>query len=162
MKKEVNVRAMLATILTSILLAPGPAVSAEPTVTGSVVVAKSGTAALILWDATSDVTAATSSQTPQAQTMIHLETTALQILHDKSAALTHSKTLTVRVLYDKTGAVSPVYHTATFEGVERVFDLTVPRPALVTQYAKLAAEVAQAKIAAPMQLNMTGTLPPQQ
>jgi hypothetical protein len=93
--------------------------------------------------------------------MIQLEALALQILHEKSSSLTHSQTLTVRVLYDKTGAVSPVYHSATFEGVEHVFDLTVPRLALVKQFAKLTAEVSQAKISAPMRLNMTGTLPPQ-
>ncbi len=157
----VNVREMIAFILAAVLVGPEPAASASPTVTGSVVVAKSGSAALILWDATSAVIAATTAQTSQAQTMIQLETTALQILHDKSAVLKHSKTLTVRVLYDKTGAVSPVYHTATFEGVEHVFDLTAPQPLLVKQYVKLEAEIAQAKIAAPMQLNMTGTLPPQ-
>jgi hypothetical protein len=158
---EVNLRGMIAIILAAVVSMPSPAATAEPTITGSVVVAKSGSAALILWDATSDVTAATSAQAPQAQTITHLETLALQILHDKSASLTHSQTLTVRVLYDKTGAVSPVYHSATFEGVEHVFDLTVPRPLLLKQYAKLEAEIAQAKIAAPMQLNMTGTLPPQ-
>lgn len=160
-KREGIVRETVAVLFVAVALLPRAVASAEPGVSGSIVVAKSGAAAMILWDATPEVIAAKNNQTPQAQTMLHLETLALQILHDKSAALTHSKTMTIRVLYDKTGDVSPVYHTATFEGVEHVFDLTAPRRELVKQYAKLAAEVAQEKIAAPLHLDMTGTLPPE-
>jgi len=144
--------------LSGLLLATGPS-AAEGSVKGNIVTAKSGAAALILWDATPEVAQAVSDQTPPSALMLELERQALQILRDKSEALSHSSTLTIRVLYEKIGAVSPVYNTPTFGGDERLFELTVPRQALFTQYDKLAAAAARGEFDAPAQLNVTGTLP---
>ncbi len=144
--------------LSSLLLAAGPS-AAEGSVKGNIVTAKSGAVALILWDATPEVAQAVSDQTPPSELMLKLERQALQILRDKSEALSHSSTLTIRVLYEKIGAISPVYNTPTFEGDERLFELTVPRQALFTQYDKLTAAAARGEFDAPAQLNVTGTLP---
>lgn len=149
-------RTLALSLVASLTLA-APAIAQQ--VTGSVIVARAGANALVLWDATQAVVDAGNAQTPGDKALIALEQTALRALRDKSAVLPHSSKLTIRVLYDRTGAVSAVYHIATMEGTEHVFDLSVPRAVLLSKFDALEAEIAAGKIAPPLVLDMTGKLP---
>lgn len=134
--------------------------SAQQTVAaGPVIVARAGTNALILWDATADVVQAGSSSNAQDKSLVHFELLALQAMRQKAAVLPNSKLLTIRMLYDRTGAVSAVYHIATMEGTEHVFDLTAPRDEVTMKYDALVSQISAGKIAAPAQLQITGKLP---
>jgi hypothetical protein len=136
-----------------------PSSAQQAAVAGPVIVARAGTNPLILWDATKDVEQAGSSSAPQDKTLVHFELLALQALRQKAAVLPGSKLLTIRMLYDRTGAISAVYHIATIEGTEHVFDLAVPRDELITNFAALSSQVADGKLTPPAALNVTGKLP---
>lgn len=136
-----------------------PSSAQQPVVAGSVIVARAGTNALLLWDATQDLVQAGNSSNAQDKTLIHFELLALQALRQKAAVLPNSKLLTIRMLYDRTGAVSAVYHIATMEGTEHVFDLTAPRDEITMKYDALSSQISAGKIAAPAQLQITGKLP---
>jgi hypothetical protein len=56
-----------------------------------------------------------------------LQATAMQALADK-VRNSKSKSILLSVLYSKIGAVSPIYGTATFSGVEKVGLLPVFTP----------------------------------
>lgn len=126
---------------------------------GTVVVAKAGATPLLLWDATAMVTAAVASKRPREAALRDLESQAMQILGRHARALNNAKSLTIRVIYQKTGAVSPVYGTATFEGVERLFELTAPYEK-VLHAKQLADSIARGTVPSGVRLNITGTLPP--
>jgi len=96
-------------------------------VPGHAVLAKPDGDALVIWDASPVVASIVKSKTADADANDLLERDAARVLVtmapnvDKSA-----KTITVRVIYSKTGAVSPIYGTPTFMGIERYATLTVP------------------------------------
>lgn len=96
-------------------------------VPGNAVLAKPDRDALVIWDASPVVASIVKSKTNDSDANDLLERDAAHVLAtmtpnvDKSA-----KTITVRVIYSKTGAVSPVYGTPTFMGIERYATLTVP------------------------------------
>jgi hypothetical protein len=136
-----------------------PAV-ADTTPAPTAIIARAGTSALILFDVTNAVVDATRNHTPHDQTMTHLEMLALQTLRSESGKLPNSTTMTVRVLYDKVADLNPAYNVATYAGAEKVFDMTISRPALLSQYDNLAAQLAQGTVAAPLKLDVTGELPP--
>ncbi len=98
-------------------------------VPGRAVLAKPGGDALVIWDASPVVASIVKSKTNDAGANDLLERDAVHVLAamapniDKTA-----KTITVRVIYSRTGAVSPVYGTPTFMGIERYATLTVPGP----------------------------------
>jgi hypothetical protein len=136
-----------------------PSSAQQAAVAGAVIVARAGTNALILWDATPDVVAAGNSTNAQDKTLVHFELLALEALRQKAAALPNSKLLTIRMLYDRTGAVSAVYHIATMEGTEHVFDLTAPRDEITTKFGALSSQISAGKVVPPAQLQITGSLP---
>ena len=71
-----------------------------------------------------------------------------------------AKTLSVLVLYTKTGAISPTYHTATFEGVERLLTFKAPvRDG--AQAAKWARELRAGHSVRGASIAVTGQLPPE-
>jgi len=127
---------------------------------GMVVVAKGGASPLLLWDATPLVTTIVTNKQPRPAAMRDLESQAMQILGDRVRALPRAKTLTIRMIYQKTGAVSPVYGTATFEGIERVFELTAPASDARLHAKQLADALGHGSLPASLHLNVTGTLPP--
>jgi hypothetical protein len=127
---------------------------------GMVVVAKGGTTPLLLWDATPAVTATVANKQPRDAALRELESQAMRILGEHANALKGAKALTIRVIYQKTGAVSPVYGTATFEGIERLFELTA-RAADARMHAReLADQIARGSVPRRISLNVTGKLPP--
>jgi len=107
-------------------LATSSAASADE-VPGHAVLAKPDRDALVIWDASPVVASIVRGKTSDADANDLLERDAAHVLAtmtpnvDKTA-----KTITVRVIYSKTGAVSPVYGTPTFMGIERYATLTVP------------------------------------
>lgn len=128
--------------------------------TGTVVVAKAGTAPLLLWDATPLVTAIVANKQPRDAALRDLESQAMRILGEHANALQHAKTLAIRVIYQKTGAVSPIYGTATFEGIERVFELTAPAAEARLRARELADDIGRGSVPRGISLNVTGKLPP--
>ena len=141
-------------------LIASPAVADTATPAPKAIIARAGASALILLDVTNTVADATKNHTPQAQTMTQLETLALQSLRTESDKLPNSATLTVRVLYDKIAALNPAYNVATYAGSEKVFDMTISRQALLSQYDNFAAQLARGTVAAPLKVDVTGELPP--
>ena len=134
--------------------------AALASVSGTVVTAKSGEHALILWDATPAVVTIVDNKQPRDAAMESLESQAMQIAGERAPALTDAKTITVRVVYQKIGAVNPAYGTPTFAGVERVLDLTVDAPTAKTQSGALAKSLASGTTPKGVTLQVTGVLPP--
>ena len=127
---------------------------------GMVVVAKGGANPLLLWDATPVVTTTVANKQPRDAALRDLESQAMQILGERSGALRRAKTLTIRVIYQKTGAVSPVYGTATFEGIERVFELRAPAADARLHAKTFADSLAHGSVPRGVALTVTGKLPP--
>jgi len=90
---------------------------------GNLILARSGAQSTYLWDATDYVTQLVSDNDVGAAGMRDLQATAVRALAGK-VRNSKSKTILLSVMYTKTGAVSPVYGTATFAGVEKVLTLT--------------------------------------
>ncbi|MBV8362954.1 MAG: hypothetical protein JO018_01675 [Candidatus Eremiobacteraeota bacterium] len=127
---------------------------------GMVVVAKGGDKPLLLWDATPVVTTIVSTKQPRAAALQDLESRAMQILGERAPSLRHAKSLTIRLIYQKTGAVSPVYGTATFEGIERLFELTASANDARSHAKQLADQLQHGSVPRGVDLNVTGKLPP--
>ncbi len=87
---------------------------------GNVIVARTAGDALLIWDASVDIAGIVTNKTPDADANALLERDAARVLAASLSKVDKAATsITVRVIYQKTGAVSPVYGTATFAGVER-------------------------------------------
>ncbi len=134
---------------------------ADDAVPGHAVLAKPGGDALVIWDASPVVASIVKSKTDDAGANDLLERDAVHVLAtmapnvDKSA-----KTITVRVIYSKTGAVSPVYGTPTFMGIERYATLTVPAGDVQGDRDKWKELDAKAPVPAWFAFKVTGLLPP--
>jgi len=159
MKKMYDLRGCLVFAMAFLIASPAAADTATPG--PKAIIARTGTSALILLDVTTAVADATKNHAPPAQTMAQLETLALQTLRTESDRLPNSTTLTVRVLYDKIAALNPAYNVATYAGAEKVFDMTVSRQALLSQYDQLVSQLAKGTVAAPLKVDVTGELPPE-
>ena len=123
------------------------------------VIAKAGTNALILVDATSQVADIARNHVPHDQAMTQLEGIALQAMRDESAKLPHSSTITARLLYDKVAEVNPAYGVATYSGAEKVFDMTAQRTELAAHYDAYAKQIAGGTVPSELKLTVTGVLP---
>jgi hypothetical protein len=109
--------ALAAATLTLVPLAARADVAKPP---GNVIVARTSGDALLIWDASTDIAGIVTSKTSDADANALLERDAARVLAASLSKVDKSATsITVRVIYQKTGAVSPVYGTATFAGVER-------------------------------------------
>jgi uncharacterized membrane protein len=130
-------------------------------VPGRAVLAKPDGDALVIWDASPVVASIVKSKTNDAGANDLLERDAVRVLAtmapdvDKSA-----KTITVRVIYSKTGAVSPVYGTPTFMGIERYATLTVPAADAQTDRDKWKELDPKSAVPAWFAFKVTGLLPP--
>ncbi len=117
----------IAGLCIALVIAASPGALAAPSKpAGNVIVARPGGDALLIWDASSDVAAIVANKTPDSDANALLERDATKILASSLSKLDKdATTVTVRVIYNKTGAVSPVYGSATFAGVERYATLKV-------------------------------------
>ncbi|MHB8703194.1 MAG: hypothetical protein ACYC8W_03460 [Candidatus Tyrphobacter sp.] len=87
---------------------------------GTVTVTKARGDAAAIWDATAVLTALIGAHDTKERVTRELQADAVAVLVDRAGALRgYATSITITVLYAKTGAISPAYHVATFEGVER-------------------------------------------
>ena len=132
--------------------------SVRPAV-GPVILARSGIQATYLWDASPYVAQLVVESNVGDTGLRALEGTAVSVLRDK-AILSHAKILILRVVYTRSGAVSPVYKTLTFEGVEKLAVLSVAREAVVQHGAAWPQDVEDGRIPPDLKVEITGKLPP--
>ena len=109
------------------LVALGTLPAAAQAVPGHVVVARTTDQALIIWDASPVFASFVSNKTAAADANTQLAHTCVRVAAQKLSQIAkNASSLTVRVIYNKTGAVSPVYGSPTFTGVERYATLELP------------------------------------
>ncbi|MBV8688566.1 MAG: hypothetical protein JOZ59_00535 [Candidatus Eremiobacteraeota bacterium] len=128
---------------------------------GTVTLTKARGDALAVWDATNELTAIVAQKPTKKDALAQLESDAALIFGNRAPALNkRAKTLSVLVLYTKTGAISPTYHTATFEGVERLltFKAFVRQSAQAAQWAQ---ELRAGHPVRAVSITVTGQLPPE-
>jgi hypothetical protein len=110
--------ACVATLVATGTYIPASADESKPP--GNVIVARPAGNALLIWDASADVTAIVANKTSDADAKTLLERDAASALAASlSKVASDASSVTLRVIYQKSGAVSPVYGSATFAGVER-------------------------------------------
>jgi hypothetical protein len=98
----------------------GPALAEGSKPAGNVIVARPAGNALLIWDASADVAAIVANKNSDADAKTLLERDAARVLASSLSKIDASaSSVAVRVIYNKTGAVSPLYGSATFAGVER-------------------------------------------
>ena len=105
---------------TVLLLFPAVAFADATRPAGNVIVARTSGDALVILDASTDIAKFVADNAPDSAVNDGLTRDAARVLAATLQKVDKSATsITVRVIYQKTGAVSPVYGTATFAGVER-------------------------------------------
>ena len=134
--------------------------AAADTPVGTVVLAKSTPQALLLWDSTPALAKLVGDKVGAARALATLESSAILIAAKRSPDLSSAKTITVQVIYSKTGAVSPVYNTATFAGVEKLLTVTGSPADLVQNGASYAAAILRGSVPSTIVVSVTGKLPP--
>jgi len=107
----------------------GAAASQKAPASETSIVARSGTAAVLLWDATSTVASMLQKKVPDDVILSTIELKCARMLALKAPALPKARTIEIRVIYARTGAVSPIYGTPDFVSFERL--LTVGAAASV-------------------------------
>jgi hypothetical protein len=127
---------------------------------GTVLLAKTGEQALVIWDATSTVTTIVSDKTPRDVALQTLESQAVTVAASKAPVLPSAKTITVRIIYEMSGDVSPVYKTATFTGFQHLVAVTVPKLDLAKNAASYSKALAAGTVPADVKVDKTGDLPP--
>ncbi len=150
-------------VLVCSLFLAGPSLPllAADEVPGHAVLAKSDGYALIIWDASPVVASIVKNKMNDADANDLLERDAMRKLAKISRNVDGSaKTVTVRVVYIKNGAVSPVYGTPTFLGVERYATLTVSGADAKSDKGKWKELDAKAAIPNWFAYKVTGLLPP--
>ncbi|HEY4439437.1 MAG TPA: hypothetical protein VGN14_03220 [Candidatus Elarobacter sp.] len=155
------VRVALAALAAFAAAGIGIAVADAPPLAGHVIVARTGADALLIWDASSDVSAIVADKSSNEDAERRLQRDGLRIIVSSLGKLDASaKTISVRIVYDKTGAVSPVYGAATLADVERYATLTVPAAA-IRAHTVVWRDVEPGKaLPAWVSFRVTGQLPP--
>ncbi|PZR56358.1 MAG: hypothetical protein DLM50_08815 [Candidatus Meridianibacter frigidus] len=104
---------------------------AETAVPGHAVLARPDGAALIIWDASRVVAMVVRSTMSDRAANHLLELDSIKVLARMLPLIdSRASSATVRVVYSLTGAVSPVYGTVTFAGVEHYSALTADAKSL--------------------------------
>jgi hypothetical protein len=147
--------------IVALAFVPAGAVSAQELPQGTVTLTRARGDALAVWDATSELAALVAQKPSRKAALERLESDAALVFGDRAPALKkRATTLTVLVLYTKTGAISPTYHTATFEGVERLLTLKarVKDGARARTWAQ---QLRAGRMIAGVSIDVTGQLPPE-
>ena len=131
-------------------------------VTGTVVMARSANGStLFIWEATPFVAQLVTDKLLGDDGLHALEATAILALAEK-AKKASTPAVVLRVTYARTGAVSPVYGTPTFEGVERVVTLSAQRATLEKNADAWSSAFATGATPRGVTVEVTGKLPPPQ
>ena len=126
---------------------------------GSVVVAKPGGHAILVWDASTDVGAALQKSEPPDQITTQLEVAAVRILMDRAKTLTSASDIRVKVVYDRTGDVSPLYKAETFSGIEHLLIVSATRKAAISGGKTWSASLDAGVLPAGVTTEVTGKYP---
>ncbi|HVS46755.1 MAG TPA: hypothetical protein VMS32_08815 [Verrucomicrobiae bacterium] len=150
----------LVLLVVAVVLGVNPACAATVRLfEGNLILARSGAQSTYLWDATKYVTQLVVDKDLGTQGMRDLQATAMQTLADK-ARNSKSESILLSVLYSKIGAISPVYGTATFAGVEKVLTLTASRIEIAKNGSRDAAMLLAGQTPPGIKVVVTGALPP--
>lgn len=154
-----KIRLVLLTIVLALGLAPAARADTNDV---KPVIARTQGDALVLWDATELVTQIVNDRATDSDADARLANGALKALAQTAPHLSDAKTITVRVVYARTGAVSPVYGTPTFAGVERFATLEIAGPDARSDagHWKEAAAAAPGELPKSVTFTVTGKLPP--
>jgi|GEM_PF-6957650 len=91
---------------------------------GSVTMTRVHGDAVVIWDATDELTGLITKNTPRDQIQRTLEADAALVLISRAGFLKNkAKSLTVHVIYQSTGATSAQYRVPTFEGLTRLMSV---------------------------------------
>jgi len=131
-----------------------------PALQGSVILAHTGNEVLFLWDASPYVARLVAEKQTGPEGLHLLEATAISELA-KRARTSRAKYLKMKVLYVRTGAVSKVYGSPTFAGVEDVVNLGASRRALVLYGSTWPSKLARGEAVRGVTVELKGSLPPQ-
>jgi len=146
--------------ISSIALAPTPLPAAEA-VPGNAVLARANGDALVVWDATTVIALIVKNRTNDATANDVLEHDAARVLAAIAPSVNKSvKTIGVQIVYSKTGDVSPVYGSATFQGVEDYATLTVTMAELRAHARAWKDLDPKSSLPASLAFKVTGHLPP--
>jgi hypothetical protein len=145
--------------LAAVMLAATPALaqSVRP-LAGTVIMARAGASPLYVWNATPYVAQLGTDKMFGDPGLHAIEATAVTTLAEKAKSQT-SSTIAIRVVYEKTGAVSPLYRTATFEGLEDVLTITADRKALLASASPWVTSLQAGKSPQGLTIAVTGALP---
>jgi hypothetical protein len=151
---------MMSFIAVSSFVLFGGAAAAADLPAGTVVMAKSTPDALLLWDSSPVLAKMVADKVGEAHALSTLESDAMAIATQRSSGLSTAKTITVQVIYSKTGAVSPVYNTPTFAGVEKVLTVSGTPSDIAKNGATYTEQLSHGTVPAAVKVAITGKLPP--
>jgi len=117
--------AFLGFIANLLILTCGGAVLSAPSAPEKVIVANSGSHALIIWDATDTAGDLAAKNALDAGAIHDLELRSLKLLAASLDGLPHAQTISIRIVYRQTNA-NGSYGTQTFEGAVPVAQLSMP------------------------------------
>jgi hypothetical protein len=126
---------------------------------GTVVLVKTTPDALVLWDSSPVLAKLVGDKVGPQQALTTLESDAMVIAAQRSAGLADAKSITVQVIYSKTGAVSPMYNTATFAGVEKLLTVAGSPADIAKNGTSYAAALARGDVPPGINISVTGKLP---
>lgn len=155
------VRSIIAPLAITVAVLAPVAGWAQATVPGTVVVARTSSDALIIWDSSPEIAAIVKDKLSDRDANVRIEHDALHVLAtslDKVGK--DAKTITVRVVYSKNGDVSPVYGTPTFLGIEKYATVSASRTDLATDRDKWKEIGDTADLPAWIKVEILGKLPP--
>jgi hypothetical protein len=151
---------VLALAACSALVLAAPAVRAQNAAPqGTVVVTRSAPDALLLWDASSAVTALQTAKTAPAAGIASLEAEAMRIAVLHAPDVPNAKTVTVQIFYANTTYVNPTYPTAVYAGTVRLLSLTSSLADIVRSGGRLAETLERGTIPPEVSVVVQGALP---
>lgn len=127
-------------------------------VDGAFILARGGVSAAYLWNATPFVARLVTEKVLGADGIHSLEATAIEALAER-AEHSSANSLSVKIVYARTGAVSAVYGTPTFAGMENVLTLSADRRALLKNHTRWAQNIQSGGPPEGVHVMLTGKLP---
>lgn len=124
---------------------------------GAVILARGGSAASYIWDATPYVTQLTSDKMLGSSGMRALEATAVSALSLK-AKTSRSATVALTIVYRRLSPMS-IYGRPVFSGQEKLAIVTLPRADAAKHGAAWAQGLADGKVPAQVKIKIVGKLP---
>lgn len=146
--------------ITLAAVSPAPTRSVTIHPAGSVVVARAGSDAVLIWDATILVADLREKKIPADEALHAIESSAAILMAEKAATLGDAKTVTIRVVYPRKPEFNPQYNADVLTSVERLLDLKASRDAILKEGKEWPAELSSGKVSSAIAITITGKLPP--